>query len=191
MTSLWKSSSQRGFTGIEVLIVLTIIAIVSILVVNNIQESLARGRDIERRTDINEIQDRLEEYWHANESYPTDLISLNLQEALLTDPNGNLILAAAGSDSSNRPGSSYGVEQPDQEYTYAPYDCGSEIETETVETESEETGEAEPEETTEDEAVEEIVDEAQVSCRQYALYSWLEKANELEIPYSKNNLHNN
>ena len=161
------------------------------MVVNNIQESLARGRDIERRTDINEIQDRLEEHWHANESYPADLISLNLQEALLTDPNGNLILVASVSDSGNRPGSSYGVEQPDQEYTYAPFDCGSEVETGTVETESEETGEAEAEETGEEETAEETNAGAEVSCRQYVLYSWLEKANELEIPYTKNNLHNN
>lgn len=73
-------TSQSGFTIIELLIVIVVIAILAGLVLNafgNIQE---RARDTERRSDINAIHTQLELYYSDNGSYPaalTDLTDLN------------------------------------------------------------------------------------------------------------------
>ena len=175
MPNFRPPSSEKGFTGIELLIVLTVVAIVALLVANNIQEALAKGRDIERRSEINAIRDKLEEYWHANESYPADFTPLNLSADTLTDPGGNLILISPASDSANKPASSYAQtsSRPTQEYTYAPYDCGPRPAA------------------TGDETAQAIDEPATASegCRSYVLYSWLEKAEIGEIPYEVNNQH--
>ena len=189
MLSRRFSSSQSGFTGIELLIVLTIVAIVALLVANNIQEALAKGRDIERRSEINAIRDKLEEYWHANESYPADFTPLNITPDTLTDPSGNLILISPASDSANKPASSYAEtsSQPSQEYTYAPYDCVSAADTGG----EEEAGDTDETPTNETEAIaaEAAETAAPGGCRSYVLYSWLEKAEIGEIPYEVNNQH--
>ena len=179
MPGRFKGLSQGGFTVIEILIVLTVVLIVAVLVANNIQESAAKGRDIERRVDIDTIQDALEEYWHANEHYPASLAVLGIDEGTLTDPTGNLILTAPASESANKPASGYAQAQPDQEYTYAPYQCASQA------AENEEPTEGE---TTETDAEATAGTLTQV-CQKYVLYSWLEKAETSNIPYEQNNFH--
>ena len=178
-------SNQAGFTGIEVLIVLVIVAIVALLVVNNLQSATAESRDIERRTDINGLQTALESHWHTNESYPTDLNSLQVNFELLTDPNGNNIKIGEATDSENKPAAGYTLARPDQEYAYFPYLCG------TVE---EEVADEEAEEATDEEEADEEATEAEAdtpeTCQKYVLYSWLERATIDELPYEKNNLHN-
>ena len=47
--------AQRGFTIIELLIVIAIIAILALLVLNNFQGAQAKARDQQRTTDINNI----------------------------------------------------------------------------------------------------------------------------------------
>ena len=199
-----KRLSQDGFTGIELLMVLTVVIIVALLVANNIQEALAKGRDIERRTELNAIQDKLEEHWHANESYPMDLTALGLAPEALTDPSGNLILVAAASASENKPASSYAQSssRPEQEYTYAPYQCGpANSQQQAAETgDNAEAGEAgnesqlaeanAAEETGADNAAAEDGQAALEVCRKYVIYSWLEKVEVERIPYEVNNQHN-
>ena len=194
-----KRLSQDGFTGIELLIVLTIVIIVSLLVVNNIQEALAKGRDIERRTELNAIQDSLEEHWHANESYPMDLSALGLEPAVLTDPSGNAVFIAAASASANKPASSYAQasSQPEQEYTYAPYECGpanapeGQTESDEAAQPAEEGGNEEADEAEVTEATAEADGQAPLEvCRKYVIYSWLEKVEIERIPYEVNNQHN-
>lgn len=182
MSNRLKKLYEHGFTGIEILIVLTILAIIALLVTNNIQESIAKGRDIERQTDIGNIQNALEEYWHTHESYPTDLTSLNINIISLTDPNDNTILITPSTDSSNKPTSSYTVAKPEQEYTYTPYQCSLAAAPEDEE-------DAPEDEEDEEDAPEATLAESE-SCQKYVLYSWLEKAGVNEIPYEKTNLHN-
>ena len=188
MTNRRLQLSQSGFTGIELLIVLTVVAIIALLVANNIQEALAKGRDIERRSEINAIRDKLEEHWHDDESYPADFTPLNLSAETLTDPGGNLILISPATASANKPTSSYAQtnSRPAQEYTYIPYNCGSA----TDET-GEETDEADAQT---DETGDSVVGANETAptlseCRNYVLYSWLEKAEIGEIPYEVNNQH--
>ena len=189
-----KKLSQSGFTGIELLIVLTIVIIVALLVANNISEAVAKGRDIERRSDIDAIQDALEQYWHSEEHYPTDLTALGLNIDVLTDPSGNSILIATATDSDNQPATSYTAgARPEQEYTYAPYQCGSETDTtevieETGATETSNGNEAGTEET--ETAADEVAPLTADACQKYVLYSWLEKAETTDVPYRKSNFHN-
>lgn len=97
MVSLKKIS--RGFTIVELLIVIVVIGILAALVVvtyNGIQQ---KARDTERKTDVNAIHGQLEAYQAQNGKYPT-LANVNdptfrsdnmkgLDSAALYDPNGD------------------------------------------------------------------------------------------------------
>jgi prepilin-type N-terminal cleavage/methylation domain-containing protein len=61
---------QQGFTIIELLIVIAIIAILAGLVLNNFQGAQAKARDTQRVTDVNNIHSKLEEYHNENGFYP-------------------------------------------------------------------------------------------------------------------------
>ena len=68
MISLKKN---RGFTIIELLIVIVVIGILAALVIvtyNGIQQ---KARDTERKTDIKALQGHMEAYWADNAKYPT------------------------------------------------------------------------------------------------------------------------
>ncbi len=186
MSGRFRNLSQSGFTVIEILIVLTIVLIIALLVVNNLQDSVAKGRDIERRTDINATQEALEGYWHSYEHYPADLTTLGIDGEILIDPSANAILISPATRSQNKPVSGYAEAQPEQEYTYAPYQCGNPTESQAAE-KVDATGEA----VTDEEAVNEAEQAAAAApstCQKYVLYSWLEKAE--IIPYEKSNFHN-
>jgi prepilin-type N-terminal cleavage/methylation domain-containing protein len=69
MISLKKNN--RGFTIVELLIVIVVIGILAALVIvtyNGIQQ---KARDTERKTDIKALQGHLEAYWANNAKYPT------------------------------------------------------------------------------------------------------------------------
>lgn len=83
--------AQRGFTIIELLIVIAIIAILATIVLVSVQNATAKSRDTKRSTDVNAIQTKLEEFYQENSYYPATL-SLNdlkgLDEGALKDPKG-------------------------------------------------------------------------------------------------------
>jgi prepilin-type N-terminal cleavage/methylation domain-containing protein len=69
MISLKKNN--RGFTIVELLIVIVVIGILAALVIvtyNGIQQ---KARDTERKTDIKALQGHFEAYWADNAKYPT------------------------------------------------------------------------------------------------------------------------
>lgn len=69
MTS-FKTAKSRGFTIVELLIVIVVIGILAGLVVvtyNGIQQ---KARDTERKTDINALHGQLEAYQAQNGKYP-------------------------------------------------------------------------------------------------------------------------
>ncbi len=106
MTSI-KKAAAKGFTIVELLIVIVVIGILAALVIvtyNGIQQ---KARDTERKTDINALHGQLEPYQAQNGKYPT-LVNVNdptwratnmkgLDHAALADPNnaGSQILVAA------------------------------------------------------------------------------------------------
>ena len=66
---------QSGFTIIELLIVIAIIGILAGLVLNNFQGAQAKSRDVQRKTRINSIHGKLEEYYNNNGGYPDGALS--------------------------------------------------------------------------------------------------------------------
>lgn len=88
MKSLRNRSS--GFTIIELLIVIVVIAILAGLVLNAFGNIQARARDTERRNDINAIHTQLELYYTDNDEYPADLADLdNLNPEALVAPSAD------------------------------------------------------------------------------------------------------
>lgn len=61
---------QKGFTIIELLIVIAIIAILAGLVLNNFQGAQAKARDTQRVTRINAVHSKLEEFYNEANGYP-------------------------------------------------------------------------------------------------------------------------
>lgn len=85
---LRKKRSQGGFTLIEVLIVVAIIAIMVLIALWAWQSQLAKGKDARRKADLNRLEKVFEDYYNDNNCYPNDLSDLvpdHLNEALI-DP---------------------------------------------------------------------------------------------------------
>lgn len=83
--------AQKGFTIIELLIVIALIAILATLVLTNFTDAQAKGRDATRNTDINSIYQKLEEYHNEKGAYPQTFTVDDfpgMDEAALTDPRG-------------------------------------------------------------------------------------------------------
>jgi len=75
---LRKKAQQKGFTIVELLIVIVVIGILAALVLNTFSGVQRRARDTERVTDVNSIATQLEVYYGDNGHYPT---LANLQDA--------------------------------------------------------------------------------------------------------------
>ncbi|MBI2588956.1 prepilin-type N-terminal cleavage/methylation domain-containing protein [Candidatus Saccharibacteria bacterium] len=94
----FKNAKSRGFTIVELLIVIVVIGILAALVVVTYGGIQEKARDAERKTDINAIHGQLEVYQAQNVKYPT-LTNVNdatwrstnmkgLDAAALQDPKG-------------------------------------------------------------------------------------------------------
>ena len=68
--------SKRGFTVIEIVIVIGIMAMFSALIYSSFDTSRARSRDQKRISDISVIQIALEQYFQKNAVYPQQLSAL-------------------------------------------------------------------------------------------------------------------
>jgi general secretion pathway protein G len=71
-------SSLHGFTMVELLIVITLVALLSVVGTNIYTSSLASGRDARRRADIEQLRSALELYRSDNPSavYPTEIATV-------------------------------------------------------------------------------------------------------------------
>lgn len=122
---------QTGFTIIELLIVIAIIGILATLVLTNFQGAQARGRDTTRKSDINSIYQKLEEFYNEKGGYPAgnldgvldegDPVLPGIDEGALLDADGHGIGYAGGFVT----GTTAPTTNPtnDDEYYYQAYDC--------------------------------------------------------------------
>jgi prepilin-type N-terminal cleavage/methylation domain-containing protein len=116
---------QSGFTIIELLIVIAIIGILAGLVLNNFQGAQAKSRDVQRKTRINSIYSKLEEYYNNNGGYPDGTLSTTvlpgIDAAALTDASGGAIqydFVTAASATTHTVAKGSGTE-----FNYAAYSC--------------------------------------------------------------------
>lgn len=68
-----KSSSTRGFTLIEILVVVAIIVILTSIILAAVNSARSAARDGQRIADLKNIQLKLEQYRTNIRSYPNDL----------------------------------------------------------------------------------------------------------------------
>ncbi len=71
------SSHERGFTLIELLIVVSIIAILSVIGLTSYTNFLKNSRDAKRQSDLKFIQSALEQYFADQKYYPFTVTSDN------------------------------------------------------------------------------------------------------------------
>jgi prepilin-type N-terminal cleavage/methylation domain-containing protein len=103
MISLKQKS--KGFTIVELLIVIVVIAILATLVIVTFTGIQQKARDSKRETDIDALDSHLEAFYADNGYYPTitDMTSSSwvannmkgLDPSALTDPKGTLITGNA------------------------------------------------------------------------------------------------
>lgn len=81
-----KKTFQKGFTVVELLIVIVVIGILAALVLNTFAGIQQKARDTERKTDINAIATQLEAWYNTEgqSSYPA---LTELQDAAWVDTN--------------------------------------------------------------------------------------------------------
>lgn len=63
--------TKKGFTLLELITVMAIIAILAGLLFGNFTNSLIKGRDSKRKQDLENVQKALEIYYYENNQYPT------------------------------------------------------------------------------------------------------------------------
>lgn len=62
---------RKGFTLVELILVMALLAILAIMLIGNFNASLKKGRDAQRKNDLSQLQKALEIYYEDNKSYPS------------------------------------------------------------------------------------------------------------------------
>ncbi|MDZ7786464.1 MAG: prepilin-type N-terminal cleavage/methylation domain-containing protein [Candidatus Saccharibacteria bacterium] len=123
---------KKGFTIIELLIVIAIIVILAGLVLTNIQGAQAQARDSARIQNIGSIRTQLEVYHNDNNAYPQTFTAsdINAEEDALEDPRGSdsIEILAAVADEAAAETAVTGAVTDDTDgtaaYAYAAYPTG-------------------------------------------------------------------
>jgi len=68
--SKYMKNNRRGFTLLELLISIALLAILVLLMSGNFSTTLKRGRDTKRKADLNQLQKVLETYYEETHAYP-------------------------------------------------------------------------------------------------------------------------
>lgn len=82
------NKNNKGFTIVELLIVIVVIGILAALVLNSFRGVQERARDTERRTDINAQASQLEVYYTDNGGYPVFTGEVNTDSWLTANLKG-------------------------------------------------------------------------------------------------------
>ena len=100
---------QRGFTLIEILIVVAIIGILSSVILIGLGSARARARDARRIADLKEVQNALELYYGKAGMYPNAL-------TVLMDPGTGIGVSKIPADPSTSASYSYCTAETNKKY---------------------------------------------------------------------------
>jgi len=78
--------TDDGFTLMELIIAMTIIAILAGAIIGNFFTSISKGRDARRKQDLESISKALELYYNDNKAYPAGSLG-----SVLKNADGNVI----------------------------------------------------------------------------------------------------
>ncbi len=79
---------SRGFTLLELLVVIIIIGLIATIVIASVNSARAKGRDTKRITELDSMRDALSIYYSTNGSYPQTADILVTQKLLPVLPTG-------------------------------------------------------------------------------------------------------
>ncbi len=120
-------TNQKGFTLVELLVVIAIIAILSTLAVVALNSARQKSRDAKRVSDIKQVQTALELYFGDQNAYPFGTIALVAQNGTLGDAN-HVALSSTNGFNTTAAGTTYMGKVPSNpspnggNYTYASTD---------------------------------------------------------------------
>ncbi len=90
-----RSSLQKGFTLIEIMVVIAIVGVLTTIVAGNFTTTQLKARDTQRKNDISQLQRALEAYVNDHGSYPPSAageISGYPWGSEFSDSNGNVYM---------------------------------------------------------------------------------------------------
>jgi type IV pilus assembly protein PilA len=76
-----RKTNQKGFTIIELLVVIVIIGILVALALPQLFAAQARGRDTDRKNDMKNLQQKLETFFNDNDRYPNRSNTTDMSDA--------------------------------------------------------------------------------------------------------------
>jgi prepilin-type N-terminal cleavage/methylation domain-containing protein len=122
------SKAQRGFTIIELLIVIAIIAILAGLVLNNFQGAQAKARDTQSVTRINAIHSKLEEFYNEGNGYPASASTTanfpGIDVNAVRDPRGGTITNTIVADAAAMAAATAPTTGSGNQFKYVTYPTG-------------------------------------------------------------------
>lgn len=76
MFSNFLKSKRAGFSILEIVVVIVVIAFFAVLIIPGLISGPSRARDVQRKTDLRLIKSSLENYFNQNGVYPANLSDL-------------------------------------------------------------------------------------------------------------------
>jgi general secretion pathway protein G len=108
MTMQLRASSDRGFTLIEVLIVITLLVVLASIGMPTYQNSVRRAREATLKEDLFRMRDAIDQYYADKQKYPPTLQDLvtdgylrEIPKDPITDSRDTWTTVAAETDANN------------------------------------------------------------------------------------------